>query len=442
MPCAGAGTCSSTPSIAGGAAVSCAGTSSLITQASTGTPSSRSQRLRRRAAKKPTQKRRRITSGCGTSSLRRSEPIPSTRPAPRLRSASRRGPRPPTVSKLSPSCMRSRTGSRRSPRRSSTGSQSTTESRPASRPPPTSRCTPSSTMSTPRVRERPSRRKRPRSTPTVCSGLRSVLSGVTGSCSTESTQGASAPSSNTYRLLARDHAAPQPTLALAKASSLGRGRVRPLAWCSRPRSSAALLDGALALDGKGRAHDGDHILVPGRRVADPVVAHVGRVARNDLVDAEGAGPHASELAAEPLDKDLGSVARVLRRRLEHVELGLGQLGRVVLERLGGDADAPLDQPGNPCRHRLDGVDLARAHLELLRGAVIGSGARLRDPLDDLLARDDRARDGSLRHSPALEQRPHRCTVPTQPPDRGRGRRRFGRDVERPSDEVRGDRNLR
>src|SRR6266536_1681942 len=59
--------------------------------------------------------------------------------------------------------------------------------------------------------------------------------------------GISAPSSNTYRLVARDHAAPGTTLALAKAISLVRGRVRPLAWCSRPRSSAALLEGALML---------------------------------------------------------------------------------------------------------------------------------------------------------------------------------------------------
>src|SRR3989442_9409153 len=55
----------------------------------------------------------------------------------------------------------------------------------------------------------------------------------------------SAPASNTCRLLARDHAAPEPTLALAKAASLGCERVRPLAWCSRPRNSAASLAGAL-----------------------------------------------------------------------------------------------------------------------------------------------------------------------------------------------------
>src|SRR5438552_9912540 len=45
--------------------------------------------------------------------------------------------------------------------------------------------------------------------------------------------------------MARDHAAPESTLPLAKAASLGRERVRPLAWCSRPRNSAALLEGAL-----------------------------------------------------------------------------------------------------------------------------------------------------------------------------------------------------
>src|SRR5947207_1091837 len=54
----------------------------------------------------------------------------------------------------------------------------------------------------------------------------------------------SAPSSDTCRLLGRDHAAPEPTLARAKAAGLGHERVRPLAWCSRPRSSAASLDGA------------------------------------------------------------------------------------------------------------------------------------------------------------------------------------------------------
>src|SRR5436190_15334138 len=54
-----------------------------------------------------------------------------------------------------------------------------------------------------------------------------------------------APPSNTCRLLARDHAAPESTLALSKAHQPCCGRVRPLAWCSRPRNSAASLEGAL-----------------------------------------------------------------------------------------------------------------------------------------------------------------------------------------------------
>src|SRR5438445_11204563 len=57
--------------------------------------------------------------------------------------------------------------------------------------------------------------------------------------------GPSAPPSNTRRLLARDRAAPESTLALTKAAQPCCGRVRPLAWCSRPRNSAALLEGAL-----------------------------------------------------------------------------------------------------------------------------------------------------------------------------------------------------
>src|SRR5258705_12420038 len=49
------------------------------------------------------------------------------------------------------------------------------------------------------------------------------------------------------RPLARDHAAPESTLALSKADQPCCGRVRPLAWCSRPRDSAASLAGALSV---------------------------------------------------------------------------------------------------------------------------------------------------------------------------------------------------
>ena len=47
------------------------------------------------------------------------------------------------------------------------------------------------------------------------------------------------------RTAPRDHAARDPPLSLSKADQPCLGRVRPLAWCSRPRSYAALLEGAL-----------------------------------------------------------------------------------------------------------------------------------------------------------------------------------------------------
>src|SRR6185369_7538295 len=59
---------------------------------------------------------------------------------------------------------------------------------------------------------------------------------------------ACAPASSTCRFLTRDHAAPETTLALSKAFEPYCGRVRPPAWCSRPRSPTALLAGALDSD--------------------------------------------------------------------------------------------------------------------------------------------------------------------------------------------------
>src|SRR6266566_301142 len=59
------------------------------------------------------------------------------------------------------------------------------------------------------------------------------------------TTASSVPTGNARRLLARDHAAPESTLALSKADQPCCGRVRPLAWCSRPRDSAASPAGPL-----------------------------------------------------------------------------------------------------------------------------------------------------------------------------------------------------
>ena len=71
----------------------------------------------------------------------------------------------------------------------------------------------------------------------------------------------SAPPANPGPPLARDHAPPGTTLALAKATSLGRGRVRPLAWCSRPRNWAGLPEEAL---GREVCQQQDERDVPGK----------------------------------------------------------------------------------------------------------------------------------------------------------------------------------
>src|SRR5436309_14405097 len=73
----------------------------------------------------------------------------------------------------------------------------------------------------------------------------------------ESRPNISVPPSNARRLLARDHAAPESTLAFAKAAGLGRSRVRSPAWCSRPRNSPASLAGTLGRRLVGRFHVGD-----------------------------------------------------------------------------------------------------------------------------------------------------------------------------------------
>src|SRR4029453_11908797 len=75
-----------------------------------------------------------------------------------------------------------------------------------------------------------------------CSDWRSVSART--SCSRQPKPSVSAPSSNTCRLLARDHAAPGPTLLLTKVYRPWLVGVRLLAWCSRPRIPAALLEGA------------------------------------------------------------------------------------------------------------------------------------------------------------------------------------------------------
>src|SRR5207249_9621731 len=124
----------------------------------------------------------------------------------------------------------------------------------------------------------------------------------------------SAPPGNTCPLLARDHAAPGTTLALAKAPSLGRGRVRPLAWCSRPTSSTALPDGALEFERLAR--DLDLVAPLGPRFQQRRLELL--VAGRSANDAKGAvGPQDAEAPAwirlRAVDQEVRQAGFVRRR---------------------------------------------------------------------------------------------------------------------------------
>src|SRR5438094_2667930 len=116
------------------------------------------------------------------------------------------------------------------------------------------------------------------------------------------------------RLLARDHAAPESTLALSKAHQPCCGRVRPLAWCSRPRSSTVSLEGALG----ARAQPGDAELVGelARACSDDGAQLLG-------LEQHSLAPLGEHLAEEPLlaaDGHFGERRTVL-------EQGRAALGR-------------------------------------------------------------------------------------------------------------------
>src|SRR5919108_5719213 len=129
----------------------------------------------------------------------------------------------------------------------------------------------------------------------------------------------SAPPSNTRRPPARDHTAPESTLSLAKAISLGGGRVRSLAWCSRPRTSAALLEGALNLGrGSGDQVGGvgggdDHAVDPG-----PLeLFHLVAGARMDISDRELPCRHVGEELQHAIER-----RSIVGGRGEDEELGV------------------------------------------------------------------------------------------------------------------------
>src|SRR5215208_8407711 len=74
-----------------------------------------------------------------------------------------------------------------------------------------------------------------------------MRSGASTPCARLPSSSSALPGS-TCPLLARDRAGPGTTLALARAISLGSGRVRPLAWCSRPKSRTAPPERTLMFD--------------------------------------------------------------------------------------------------------------------------------------------------------------------------------------------------
>src|SRR5947209_17951496 len=97
------------------------------------------------------------------------------------------------------------------------------------------------------------------------------------------------------------------------------------------------------LDRERRADDGRDVLQPARRVAEAVVADIGRVPGRDLVDAERAGAHPPELSAEALDEDVRPPARLGGGGGERLELRLLQIRRDEGERVGRDVDPLLEQ---------------------------------------------------------------------------------------------------
>src|SRR2546423_14399646 len=133
------------------------------------------------------------------------------------------------------------------------------------------------------------------------------------------------------------------------------------------------------------------------------------------VDARQTAAHRAELPAEPVDEDLGPVARLFGGLLERVELGLLQLRGDVGERARRNPYAALEETAHSGRDALDDVDLACAHLELLRDAVARPPPVVRQLDDDLLAADDRRLDRVRRDAAAAQERADGSALPAEQP---------------------------
>src|SRR3712207_2872150 len=89
------------------------------------------------------------------------------------------------------------------------------------------------------------------------------------------------PPGDTCPPLARDHAAPDATLGLAQAPGLACGRVRPLAWCSRPRTWTASPEGALSAVAAAALVADDDAVVERDDAPAHLVDHLAVVRRHD-----------------------------------------------------------------------------------------------------------------------------------------------------------------
>src|SRR5436189_80481 len=167
-----------------------------------------------------------------------------------------------------------------------------------------------------------------------------------------------------------------------------------------------------------------------------------KAAWRHLVDARVAAPHAAELAPEAVDEDLGPPARLRGRTLERVELRLLELRGDIRERARGDVDPALEQLADPGRDGLDDVDLARAHVELLRHAIARPSPVVRELDHDLLASDDRRVDRGGRNAAGPEERADLGALPAQDACRRCRSGRLAGDRHGPADEVGADRHAR
>src|SRR5437016_8982051 len=78
--------------------------------------------------------------------------------------------------------------------------------------------------------------------------------------------------------------------------------------------------GRLPVHAERRGDNRHDVLLAAGGVVDPVVADVGRVARNHLIDAELAAAHRPELAAEPVHEAVRASPRLRRRLASAVSL--------------------------------------------------------------------------------------------------------------------------